>query len=283
MTFGTWALFPGCLVLQRMPQYEKATVRVLRELDIRLENIPHAACCGAPLESFTDRWVDLAAYNLALAEQMGRDVVTLCGNCANTLSRAKIAMGDSELRPQVDEKLETLGLHFSGAATVKHLVWLLREHLDELASKVSRGLSLRVAVTHPCQALRPGVVMDFDDPVQPQAMRRLVELTGAEVIDYGAETECCGSTLFLANQELGLEAGRRKLDSATDADVLVDACGNCQLLLERFQGLLVQDSERGRTAVLTLPQLLGLALGAEADELGIGPTAAETLLLQRAA
>jgi heterodisulfide reductase subunit B len=283
VSFETWALFPGCLVLQRMPQYEKAAVRVLWELDIDLENIPRAACCGAPLESFTDRWLHLAAYNLALAEGMGHDLLTLCGNCANTLSRARIAMRDSDLRRQVNEKLEMLGLHFSGVVSVKHLVRLLSEHLDELASRMTRQLSLKVAVTHPCQALRPGVVMDFDDPVQPQAMRTLVELTGAQVIDYEAETECCGSTIFLADQELGLEAGRRKLDSAAQADVLVDACGNCQLLLERFQGLLVQDEKSKRKAVLTLPQLLGLALGAGADELGIAPTAAETLLLQRAA
>lgn len=283
MSLETWALFPGCLVLQRMLQYEKASVRVLKELDIRLENIPRAACCGAPLESFTDRWLHLAAYNLALAEQKGRDLLTLCGNCTNALSRANTALRDPNLRLQVNEKLEMLGLHFCGVVSVKHLVRLLSEHLDELAPKIKRQLPLKVAVTHPCQALRPGAVMGFDDPVQPQAMRRLVELTGAQVVDYEAETECCGSTLFLADQELGLKAGRRKLDSAAEADVLVDACGNCQMLLERFQGLLVQDERRKRKAVLTLPQLLGLALGAGADELGIGPSVADTLLLQRAA
>jgi len=37
-----------------MPQYEKAAKRVLRELDILLEDIPCGACCGAPLESFAD-------------------------------------------------------------------------------------------------------------------------------------------------------------------------------------------------------------------------------------
>lgn len=278
----TLALFPGCLVLQRMPQYEKATVRVLRELDIRLENIPRAACCGAPLESFTDSWLHLAAYNLALAEGMGHDLVTLCGNCANTLSRAKASMADPALQAQVNQTLEKLGLRFTGAAKVQHLIRLLSEHLDQLREKVTRPLSLRVAVTHPCQALRPGQVMGFDDPLQPEAMRRIVELIGAQVVDYEAEHECCGSTLYLANEKLGLEAGRRKLASAAGADVLVDACGNCQLLLERFQGLLVQTTGRERMAVLTVPQLLGLAMGAGAEELGIGPATA-AVLVRRAA
>jgi len=59
--------------------------------------------------------------------------------------------------------------------------------------------------------------------------------------------------------------------------VLVDACGNCQLLLERFQGLLRQSGGIEKTAVLTLPQLLGLAMGIDTDDLGIGPATAREL------
>lgn len=274
----TLALFQGCLVLQRMPQYELATRRVLKEIDVHLESIPHAACCGAPLESFTDRWFHLAAYNLALAERMGRDVVTLCGNCANTLSRAKARLEDPVLRAEVNETLERLGLSFRGVAKVEHLIHLLSKHLDKLREKMTRRLSLRVAVTQPCQAIRPSEVMGFDEPLQLETMRLLVEASGAEVVRYQAEDDCCGATLYLADQELGLEAGRSKLASASAADALVGACGNCQLLLERFQGLLVQDGSARQMAVLTLPQLLGLSMGMEADDLGIGPMTARELL-----
>ena len=271
------ALFPGCLVLERMPQYEKAAIRVLSELGVRLENIPGAACCGAPLESFTERWVNLSAYNLGLAERLGLDIVTLCGNCTNTLLRAKAALVDPAHRHEANEILKKIGLRFEGKTTVRHLVELLTEHLDELAQRVTGELSLRVAVTHPCQAFRPHEIALFDDPLQPQAMSRIVELTGAEVVHYDAEFDCCGSTLFLADEELGLEAGRRKLASAGQADVLVDACGNCQLLLERFRGLMPNGGGADGMAVLTLPQLLGLAMNIGADELGIGPATARAL------
>jgi heterodisulfide reductase subunit B len=271
------ALFPGCLVLQRMPQYEMASIRVLGELGIQLENIPGAACCGAPLESFTDRWLHLAAYNLGLAERLGVDVVTLCGNCTNTLLRAKTALVDPALRHEANEILKKIGLRFEGKTTVKHLVELLTEHLDELAQKVTGELSLRVAVTHPCQAFRPHEIALFDDPLQPQAMSRIVELTGAQVVHYDAEFDCCGSTLYLADEQLGLEAGRRKLASAGQADVLVDACGNCQLLLERFRGLMPDGGGGDGMVVLTLPQLLGLAMNIGSEELGIGPATARVL------
>jgi len=261
-----------------MPQYELATKRVLEEIDIHLQNITYAACCGAPLESFSDKWIYLAAYNMSLSERLGRDMVTLCGNCTNTLLRAKVALGDPCLRHEVNDTLEKIGLRFEGQVHVKHLVQLLAEHLDDLHRKMTTELHIKVAVTHPCQAIRPSEVMGFDDPTQPQAMRRLVALTGAQVVDYEAEHDCCGSTLYLADEKLGLEAGRRKLASTDAADVLVDACGNCQLLLERFQGLLRRSGGIEKAAVLTLPQLLGLAMGIEADDLGIGPMTARELL-----
>lgn len=265
-------------MLQRMPQYEKAARRVLRELDISLENMHRAACCGAPLESFTDRWLDLAAYNLSLAQRMELDVLTLCGNCTSTLLRADGALSDPLLRLEVNERLHELGLHIEGQTTVQHIVEILCHHLEILRGKVTKRLSLKVAVTHPCQAFRPHEVSGFDDSPQPQAMRRIVELTGAEVVPYEAEYDCCGSTLYLADEKLGLEAGRRKLDSASVADVLVGACGNCQLLLERFRGLMMADDRESRIPVLTLPQLVGLAMDIDPDKLGIGPAMAERLL-----
>ncbi|TKJ30387.1 MAG: hypothetical protein CEE40_04925 [Chloroflexi bacterium B3_Chlor] len=272
------ALFPGCLVLQRMPQYEKAAKRVLRELYISAASIAHAACCGAPLESFTDKWLYLAAYNLSLAERMGFPVLTICGNCTNTLLRAEVALRDPSLRLVVNERLDEIGLHFEGGTRVIHLVQVLSEQLEGMRDKVRVELSLKVALTHPCQAFRPHEVLGFDDPLQPQAMRSIVELTGAEVVPYDAEYDCCGSTLYLVNEQLGLEAGQRKLSSAAGADVLVDACGNCQLLLERFQGLMNEGRAESKMPVLTLPQLVGLAMGIDPAELGVGPVMAGKLL-----
>jgi len=251
---------------------------VLRELDIDLEDIPYAACCGAPLESFTDEWLYLAAYNLSLAERMGLDILTLCGNCTNTLLRANLALGDPSLRHQVNDRLGKIGLHSERKTTVKHLVQVLSEHLEALREKIRTELSLKVALTYPCQAFRPHEILGFDDPLKPQAMRRIVELTGAEVLTYEGEYDCCGSTLYLVDEELALEAGQRKLGSAAKADVLIDACGNCQLLLERFQSLIRRRSLESMMAVLTLPQLLGLAMDIDPAELGIGPVMLGKLL-----
>lgn len=276
-----------------MPEYEASTRAVLRELGIELEIVQQAACCGSPIvESFTPDWVYLAAYNLALVERMGHDtVVTVCGGCTNALTRAALALQDPEVRAEANRRLEPLGLSVAGQVQVRHVVRLLAEREEELRARVARpplpprkrggegGLSprlrgggggrLRVAITNPCQAFRPGDVMGFDDPFEPQSLRRLVELTGAEVVDYGGEDECCGATLYLANRQLSLAAGRRKLEATREADLLLHSCGNCQLLLRRFQRLIVRDQPDLRKPALFLPQLLGLALGLPEEQLGL--------------
>jgi len=274
-----FAFYPGCLVLQRMPEYELATRAVLQALGIKLTVVQQATCCGSPVvESFTAGWVYLASYNLALVERMGHGtVVTVCGGCTNTLTRAAHALQDPDVRAEANRRLEPLGLSVDGRVEVKHLMRLLVEREEHLRARIVRPLSLRVAITNPCQVFRPGDVMRFggaqpgglDDPMEPQSLRRLVELTGAEVIEYGGEDECCGATLYLADPDLALAAGRRKLEATQGADLLLHGCGNCQLLLRRFQRLIVRDEPDLRRQALLLPQLLGLAMGLPEEELGL--------------
>jgi heterodisulfide reductase subunit B len=267
------AFYPGCLVLQRMPEYEAATRAVLRRLDIELRIVQQPVCCGSPvIESFSADWLYPAAYNLARVGEMGLNtVVAVCGGCANTLTRAALALQDTGVRAEVNRHLEPLGLAVSGSVKVKHLVRLLVEHGDDLRAQIVRPLSYRIALTNPCQAFRPGDVMGYDEPMAPQDLRRLVELTGAQVIEYGGENECCGATLYLADRDLALTAGRRKLEAVTEegADLLLHSCGNCQLLLRRFQRLIVRDDEHLRIQALLLPQLIGLAMGIPEAEWGL--------------
>lgn len=265
------AFYPGCLVLQRMPEYEAAARAVLKVLDVELEIVQQAACCGAPIaESFTADWLYLAAYNLALIEDMGHDtVVTLCGSCTNALTRAARGLRDPGTHAEANRRLGPLGLSVTGQVKVRHLVGVLAEQEEDLRAHVVCPLSVHVALTNPCQVFRPGDVMAFDDPLAPQALRRLVELTGAQVVEYGGEDECCGATLYLANRQLSLAAGRRKLEATREADLLVHGCGNCQLLLRNFQRAILRDAPGVRQPALFLPQLLGLALGLPEGKLGL--------------
>ena len=272
---ATLALYPGCLILQRMPEYELAARSVLRALGIQAELVQEPLCCGAPIaESFTEDWVYLSAYNLARVRAMGRDtVLTLCGSCTNALTRARRALQDKAVREEAARRLAPLGLEVADDVDVKHVVRLLSEREDELRTHIVRPLGIRVAITNPCQAFRPSEVMQFDDGMEPQSMRRLIELAGAEIVPYGGEDECCGATLFLADPRLSLAAGRRKLEATHEAEVLVHSCGNCHLLLRHLQHRMFADDPelrvRARKRSLFLPQLIGLSMGLAEPELGL--------------
>ena len=267
----TFAFYPGCLVLQRMPEYELATRAVLGALGIELKIVQQAVCCGSPVvESFSADWFHLAAYNLARVAQVGHGtVVTVCGGCTNTLVRGARALQAPDARAEANRRLKPLGLSVGERVVVKHLLQLLSEREDDVRASITRPLSLRVALTNPCQVFRPGDVMENDDPMRPRQMRRLVELTGAEVVEYGGEDECCGATLYMAAPRLSLAAGRRKLELTQEADVLLHSCGNCHLLLRRFQHVIARDERRLRKRALFLPQLIGLAMGLPGEELGL--------------
>ena len=176
--------------------------------------VQQPVCCGSPVvESFSADWLYPAAYNLARVEEMGLELVlAVCGGCANTLTRAARALQDPGVRAEANRRLEPLGLSITGSVAVKHLVRLLVEREDDLRAQIVQPLSLRqaqggpprVALTNPCQAFRPGELMQCETPMDPQDMRRLVELSGAQVVEYGGEDECCGATLYLADRELAL-------------------------------------------------------------------------------
>ena len=276
-----FAFYPGCLVLQRMQQYELSTKRLLAGLGVTLTDMPEAACCGAPVvESFSDEWLLLAAYNLALAERMGLDILTVCGSCTNSLKRALLALQDAALRERVNRRLAPLDLKVERGVAVRHQVQVLAGLQDALRERVVAPQRLKVALTYPCQVFRPSEVAAFDDPLRPRAMHDLAALTGATIVETGVEWECCGSSYSMSDQPLALAAGRRKLEASLDADILVDGCGNCHLLLQRMQGAIWGEQEHRRMPVLFLPQLLGLALGLAPEELGVGGSVAE--LLRRA-
>ena len=273
-----FAFYPGCLALQRMPQYELSTKRLLAALGVTLTDMPEAACCGAPVvESFSDEWLVLGGYNLALAERMGLDILTVCGSCTNSLKRALLALQDAGLREMVNRRLAPLDLKVEKGVAVRHQVQVLAGLQDALRERVISPLPLKVALSYPCQVFRPAEVAAFDDPLRPRAMHDLVALTGATIVETGAEWECCGSSYSMSDQPLALAAGRRKLEASLDADILVDGCGNCHLLLQRMQGAIWGEQEHRRMPLLFLPQLLGLALGLAPEGLGVGGAVAGLL------
>jgi len=104
-------------------------------------------------------------------------------------------------------------------------------------------------------------------------LQQLIEALGGTVVDYAGQYKCCGFPIITMNKENSLRQAGRHLGDALDAeaDCVVTPCPLCHLNLDLQQPL--AEKLAGRPLgmpVLHLPQMVGLALGLDPKELGLG-------------
>jgi heterodisulfide reductase subunit B len=138
------------------------------------------------------------------------------------------------------------------------------EKIGEGVVKPLRGL--RVGAHYGCHMLKPSDVMLFDDPEAPTTLDKLIDITGAESVQYPSKLECCAGPVMGIREDVTWAVGLEKVETIEKyADIMVTSCPFCYLTYERCQ--LVQESSPD-VPVVHYPQLLGLALGIGYDELG---------------
>ena len=279
-----------------LKQYEWSTNAVMEKLGIGLVDVPELGCCGYPLRNISFKAHILAsARNLALSEKENLDLLTVCNCCYGTLRYVDQLMeDDASIRKDVNTTLEREGLRYEGDIKAKHILQVLYDDvgLETLREMIVYSFAgLKIATHYGCRILRPSKITQFDKPHSPSKFDELVEVTGAQSINWLSKTECCGSPLWGINEELSLDLTENKLKDAktSGADYLCVACSYCQIQFDRVQKILL--SQRGPEAKLPsilYPQLLGLSLGIDGETLGLNENQVsiseiEWFLLQKAA
>jgi heterodisulfide reductase subunit B len=274
-----YALYLGCTAPVRAMNYELAARNTASRLGIELVDINDFGCCGFPLKSVHhETALLLSARNLALAEEQGLDICALCSSCTGTLAEANHALqGDEELRQRVNEELETAtGRRYNGTIRVRHLTRILYEEvgLKRIREAVTVDLSgLRLAAHYGCHYLKPVEAHDrFDDPENPHSLDRLIEALGANSIYYEGREQCCGGGILGADEKTALALPHLKLERTVTAgaDAMVVICPFCDIMYELQQRRIEKLYEtRYNLPVVFYPQLLGLAMGLSADEVGL--------------
>jgi heterodisulfide reductase subunit B len=274
-----YAYFPGCSIHASAKEYAMAAKAVNKYLDVEFVEIPDWNCCGAidavyaynPLLS-----VSLSTRNLALAEKMKMDVVTLCSACFFTLSRANNFMREStDMKGKVTKAINDAGLTYSGGVKVRHYMDVLANDVgfEKIRQQVKVPLKgLKVAPYYGCLIVRPAGIQKFDDAEHPVSMDRVVEALGAEVVDYPDKTRCCGASLVITDEEVMMEMTKGPLLTAKNAqaDCIVTPCPMCHFNLDAKQKDIEShfDIDLG-IPVLYVTQLIGLAFGIPVKELGL--------------
>ncbi|MCK4317168.1 CoB--CoM heterodisulfide reductase subunit B [Candidatus Bathyarchaeota archaeon] len=281
-----YAFFVGCTTLSRLPGYEKSARKVAEKLGVELLDMPGSGCCGTTYLETLDHKTGLAvaARNIAIAEEMGLDVVTICNGCTEVLTKANRELKENpKLRAEVNEVLAEAGKEFKGTVEVKHYVRMLKEDvgLDAIQEKMEKSFrGLKVASHYGCHMLKPKEILMSDDPENPTVLDDLVATTGAEPIDYPNKLECCAGPVMGVRENVTWSVGLDKVKTVKQyGDALVTACPFCYLTYERCQ---LMQEESPNLPVLHIPQLLGLAMGLDTDELGIGHNKVpSTVVLER--
>jgi len=272
-----YAFFPGCLSPSRIPSYELATRRVAEKLGIELVDLEGANCCGYYLMAIDHlSAMALGVRDLSLAESLGLNILTICTGCFSTLTEVNnIYKENEEERKQVSRLLKEIGREYKGNVEVKHLAKVLLEDvgLEKIKESVTHPLEgLKVAIHPGCHLVRPSEHLHFGNPEDPDVLRDLIRVTGAEVVEYPDEMACCGFVIFGVDRDASLRIAGEKLRSikSSEADIIVTFCGFCTLMFDRNQPIVERFlSEKYGIPVLLYPQLLGLAMGLKPEEVGI--------------
>jgi heterodisulfide reductase subunit B2 len=95
---------------------------------------------------------------------------------------------------------------------------------------------------------------------------------GAKTVEWNYKTECCGAGMTMSNEDIVLELAHKILGNAAEhgANCVVVACPMCHVNLDMKQAAVERRfGKKLGMVVYYLSDLVGLALGLSAEQLGI--------------
>lgn len=274
-----YAFFPGCVSKGACPELYQSVMQVYPKLGIELAEMTTASCTGAGvLQEKDPRLGDaLNARTFALAEQQGLPIMTICSTCQGVMSQANHRLTTQpHYLQEINGFLQEEGLTYRGTTTIKHFLWILLEDVGEetLRRHITRPLSgLRAAPFYGCYIQRPTNALEFDrHPDRGKSLERIIEILGAEVVDFPGKTRCCGFPILTINEKnsLTMVATHTRDAKSHGADIMVTPCPLCHLNLDGMQTKAASQEQAAiDLPILHLPQLLGLAMGLDTKSLGL--------------
>jgi heterodisulfide reductase subunit B len=192
------------------------------------------------------------------------DVITPCPSCLKNLRNCLNNLEDPLFSARVEALTER---PLSQPHSVKSVLQVIMEDigLDALGPHIRRSLKgLKVVPYYGCLMVRPGDVMQFDNPENPTSLDRLLEALGAEVLPFPLKTDCCGASYAIPARDVVPRLTGRILDMAVElgADAVVVACPLCQMNLDLRQGQInAKNNTQYNIAVPYFTQLMAYAFG----------------------
>lgn len=259
-----YSYYPGCTLSTKakaLDAYARASARVL---GFELEEIEEWQCCGGVYPLGEDEIATKLSSVRALmaAGEKGQELVTLCSACHHVIKRVNDDMKHVEdIRTRANHYLQA-EKPYGGETTVLHYLEVLRDRVgfDEIRKKVTNPLTGRkIGAYYGCLLLRPGKILEFDNPENPAVLEDFIWALGAEPVVYPYRNECCGGYISLKEKDLSGRMCNAIMDSASGfgAEMLITACPLCLYNLNH--------STTEKLPVYYFTELLAEALGVKEE------------------
>ena len=256
-----FSYYPGCTLRTKAKDLDRYARRSAEALGITLAELPDWQCCGGTYPMAKDEIATKlsSVRALASAKELGQDLITLCSACHNVIKQVNHDMQtDADIALRVNNYLG-LEQPYNGETKVIHYLEMLRDVVgfDNLTKAVVNPLKgKKIAAYYGCLLLRPGKVLQMDDPENPTIIEDFIRAIGAEPVMYPYRNECCGGYVTLEDKSLAQKKSNAVLESAESfgAEMVLTACPLCLYNLNK-------NGTEHDLPVLYFTELLAEALG----------------------
>ena len=257
-----FSYYPGCTLKNKAQDLDRYARASAEKLGVTLQELENWQCGGGGFSmgkgEIASKLASVRALNAA--KEQGQDLVTLCSACHNVLKQANDAMAnDAEFSDHANNYMQ-LDQPYRGETKVIHYLELLRDVVgfENVKKAVVNPLKGRkIAAYYGCLLLRPGKVMQMDNPENPRIMEDFIRAIGAEPVLWANRNECCGGYAVMEDKKIAQKKSTAVMENAADmqADTLVTACPLC------LYNLTKNASGEHRLPVVYFTELLAEALG----------------------
>ncbi|WP_101690616.1 CoB--CoM heterodisulfide reductase iron-sulfur subunit B family protein [Dysgonomonas massiliensis] len=266
--------YPGCSLKGTSSEYAQSTLALAKVFGIELVEIKDWNCCGATAAHNLNHELAIAlpARILALAEKEGRtEIVVPCAACYNRLSVTQHKLNENiELRERISDILK---MPLSGNIQILNVMQFIEKYIaDKIEEKVVNPFAHQVVCYYGCLLVRPHDILKFDRVEDPQSMDVLMRKIGANSMEWGYKTECCGAGFSVSRTDIVAKLSGKIVKDATDrgAEAIIVACPMCQTNLDmRRPQIDSYLAMKSNIPVIYITQAIGLAVGLNQKELGL--------------
>ena len=225
--------YPGCTLKTKAIDLDKYARASAEALGITLAELDNWQCCGGAFTMAKDEIATKLSSVRALADSRDSALVTVCSACHNVIKQTNDAMkNDAEFAMKVNNYI----CSWMNPIMVKQkftIIWSccgmsLGSTRSRLPSR-TRSRAKRSPAYYGCLLLRPGKVLQMDNPENPQILEDFIRAIGATPVISPYRNECCGGYMATEDKALAAKKSGAVMDSAKEmgADMMITACPLC--------------------------------------------------------